>query len=263
MSIVDRAKQALWKKSGLSHDRWGYVRDPQENLVSGVTPDMIKGDYDNGSGREWLFKMRAIHSSAVLTANTFGRWISEPSRLELAGISGFGPPKLEAQCPTGLRGTPPNLDVLLHSTTTVIGIESKLLEPLTPTVPRFTASYSRDRLPLCEDAWWGLLECVRHGHPSHLDAAQLIKHYLGLRKQFPCDKTVLLLYLFWKPLNADKFAEYSRHAESVEKFRHAVQGAQSVRFVAMDYLELWDAWEGDGDMAEHARLLKDRYCVEI
>jgi len=263
MSVVDRAKQALWKKSGLPHDGRGYVTDPQANLVAGVTPEMIKGDYDCGSGQEWLFKIRAIHSSAALAANTFGRWKSDPSRLKLAGMSGFGPPKLEAQCPSGLRGTPPNLDVLLHSTATIIGIESKLLEPLTPTMPKFKASYSRDRLPLCEDAWWSLLECVSQWPASHLDAAQLIKHYLGLRNHFPDGKKVLLLYLFWKPLNAATFAEYSQHGEDLEKFRNAVQDSQSVRFVAMDYLELWDAWEDDKDMAEHARLLKDRYCVEI
>jgi hypothetical protein len=263
MSVVDRAKQALWKKSGLPHDRRGYVTDPQANLVSGVTPNMIRGDYDCGSGQEWLFKIRAIHSSAALAANTFGRWKSEPSRLAFADSSGFASPKLEAQCPSGLRGTPPNLDVLLESADTVIGIESKLLEPLTPTAPKFTASYSIDRLPLCEDAWWSLLERVRQWPASHLDAAQLIKHYLGLRKQFPNSKKVLLVYLFWKPLNATKFAEYSRHAEDLEKFRSAVEASQAVRFMSLDYLQLWDAWEKDSGMAEHARNLRNRYCVEI
>jgi len=263
MNTIGRAKQALWTKSGLPHDHLGYVPDPRENLVVGVTPEMIKGDYDRGSGQEWVFKIRAIHSSAALAANAFGRWKSDPSRLQLAGISGFGPPKLEAQCPSGLRGTPPNLDVLLLSPTAIIGIESKLLEPLTPTLPKFTASYSRDRLPLCEDAWWSLLERVRQWPPSHLDAAQLIKHYLGLRKQFPNGKTILLLYLFWQPLNANKFAEYSRHAEDLAKFREVVQASQSVRFVAMDYMELWDAWETDKNMAPHAKNLKNRYCVEI
>jgi hypothetical protein len=263
MSIIDRAKQALWNKSGLPHDRRGYVKDPQANLVAGVTPEMIKGDYDHGSGQEWLFKMRAIHSSAALAANTFGRWKSEPSRLTFADSAGFAPPTLEAQCPSGLRGTPPNLDVLLESADTVIGIESKLLEPLTPTAPKFTASYSRDRLPLCEDAWWFLLELVRQWPASHLDAAQLIKHYLGLRNQFPNGKKVLLVYLFWKPLNATQFAEYAQHAEDLDKFQSAVKTAESVRFMSLDYQQLWDAWGKDKNMAEHARNLKNRYCVEI
>jgi hypothetical protein len=263
MNLVNRAKEALWRKSGLPHDANGYAANAESNLVSGVTPDMIKADYGEGSGQEWRFKIRAIHSSAALAANTFGRWKSEPSRLTFAESAGFAPPKLEAQCPTGLRGTPPNLDVLLASADAVIGIESKLLEPLTPTVPKFSASYSKDRLPLCEGIWWSLLERVRQWPASHLDAAQLIKHYLGLRNNFADRKRVLLVYLYWKPLNASKFAEYSRHAEDLDKFRKAVQGSQTVRFVAMDYLELWDTWERDNHMAEHARNLKNRYCVEI
>jgi hypothetical protein len=263
MSIVDRAKKALWKKAELHHDGKGYVTDSKRNLVAGVTSEMIKGDYARGSGQEWLYKIRAIHSSSALTANTFGRWKSVPSQLTFGEASGFAPPRLEAKCHTGLGGTPPNLDVLLQSSDTVFGIESKLLEPLKPTVPKFTASYLRNRLPLCEDEWWSLLERVRQWPPSHLDAAQLIKHYLGLRKQFPDGKKVWLVYLYWIPVNVADIAEYSRHAEDLEKFRSAVEGAESISFMALDYLELWDSWEKDRNMAEHAKLLKNRYCVEI
>ena len=41
----------------------------------------------------------------------------------------------------------------------------------------------------------------------HLDAAQLIKHYLGLRNTFP-GRDVTLLNLFWKPANAADFPEF-------------------------------------------------------
>jgi hypothetical protein len=266
MNIVDRAKHALWKKSGLPHDPKGpkgYVEDARLNLVSGVTPEMIKPDYCRGSGQEWLTKIRAIHSSAALAANTFGRWKTDPAKLKILGLSGFQPPILEAQCPTGLGGTPPNLDVLLQSSDTVIGIESKLLEPLTPTKPYFSPSYSRNRLPLCEEPWWNLLERVRHWPPAHLDAAQLVKHYLGLRKRFHTGQRVFLVYLFWKPLNAADFAEYSQHAEDIEKFRNQVSEGGAVQFISMDYLQLWDSWSGDADLAEHAKLLKQRYCVEL
>jgi hypothetical protein len=265
MELVNRAKRALWAKSGLAIDKKGYVEeaDIASNFVPGVTPDMIKEDFDKGSGQEWMSKIRAVHSSSALAANVFGRWKSEPSRLTFAGSAGFAPPKLEAQCPTGLWGTPPNIDVLLESCDTVIGIESKLLEPLTPTVPKISGSYTRARLPLCEDAWWSLLEQVRKWPASHLDAAQLIKHYLGLRKQFPNGKKVLLVYLFWKPLNAAQFDEYTRHAEDLKKFACSVESAEGVRFMSMDYLQLWNEWENDKNMAEHARILKKRYCVEI
>jgi len=264
MNLVDRAKQALWNNSGLKHDQKGYLANPEKNLLAGVIPEMIKGDYVKGSGNEWEGKFRAIHSSAALAANTFGRWKADPHLLTFADCTEFDNIKLEAKCPTGLRGTPPNLDVLLKSTDTVIGIESKLLEPLTPTKPEFSNSYSKDRLPLCEDAWWALLESVRQWWPaSHLDAAQLIKHYLGLRHSYPDVNNVLLVYLYWKPLNAGKFEEYVHHKEKLDEFQSAVQHSDKVRFIALDYLQLWDDWEKDRNMAEHAKLLKKRYCVEI
>jgi len=263
MTIVDTAKQALWKKSGLAPDHKGYVTDIERNLLPGVTREMIEEEYKGGSGHELNGKFRAVHSSAALAANTFGRWKTEPALLTFAGYTGFDKLALEAKCPTGLGGTPPNLDVLLKSTDTLIGIESKFLEPLKLTVPKFSTSYSRDRLPLCDDIWWDLLEQVRKSSASHLDAAQLIKHYLGLRKKSSDYKNVLLVYIFWKPLNADEFEEYTRHAEALETFQRKVQNSETIRFMSLDYLQLWDAWEKDRKMAEHARLLKDRYCVEI
>lgn len=263
MNTVDRAKDALWKKSGLAHDSKGYVEDARLNLIPGVPPDLIMADYCNGSGQEWLVKIRAIHSSAALAANAFGRWKTDPAKLKLLGFSGFCSPKLEAQCRTGLGGTPPNLDVLLQSQDVVIGIESKLLEPLTPTKPHFSLSYSRARLPFCEEPWWNLLERLRRWPSAHFDAAQLVKHYLGLRKQFRTGQKVFLLYLFWKPLNAANIAEYSRHAEDIEKFQSAIPENGNVQFVAMDYLQLWDSWSGDSELAKHANLLRQRYSVEI
>ncbi len=265
MTIVDRAKKALWEKSGLKYKpkEKGYLANPEMNLLTCIKPDLIKEDYLKGGGHEWKEKFRAIHSSAALTANTFGRWKIDPSRLTFCGYTGFDKPELEAKCPTGLGGTPPHLDVLLTSTDTVIGIESKLLEPLTMTKPKFSDSYSKERLPLCEDAWWKLLERVRQWPSSHLDAAQLIKHYLGLRHRYRNVNNVLLVYLYWKPLNADAFEEYKRHAQDLKEFQLAIKHSSKVQFKAMDYLELWNEWEKDGNMAEHAKLLKNRYCVEI
>ena len=266
MNTLDRAKQALWQRSGLSHDAKGYVNDVRQNLVSGVTLEMIAGDYSQGSGQDLTSKMRAIHSSSALVANTFGRWKEDPCKLKFFGHSGFQLPVFEAQCRTGLGGTPPNLDVLLNSSEIVIGIESKLLEPLgSPKEPHFSESYSQDKLPQCEKSWWDLLEVVRHWPPSRFDAAQIIKHYLGLRKQYATGHKVFFVYLFWIPLNAESIAEYSQHNEEMERFRNKIPDNGEVKFIAMDYLEFWESWSKDPntDLANHANLLKQRYCVEI
>lgn len=73
----------------------------------------------------------------------------------------------------------------------------------------------------------------------------------------------MLVYLFWKPLNADKFEEYGSHAKELEKFQHTIRNSNMVQFKAMDYLQLWNDWEKDKNMTEHTKRLKDRYCVEI
>jgi hypothetical protein len=263
MDLLDRAKTALWKNSGLEQDSAGYVSDSAENLVADLTRDMIEADYSEGSGQEWPLKIRALHSSAALAANTFGRWKRDPARVKILGLSGFHSLRLEAKCSTGLKGTPPNLDVVLESSKTVVGIESKLLEPLTPKKPRFSPSYSLESLPQCEEVWWSLLCEARNWPPSHLDAAQLIKHYLGLRNQYQDGRQIYLVYLFWKPLNASRFPEYRRHEEEIKQFRSAVSKGSEVQFVAMDYLKLWDSWEQDILLVEHARILKERYCIEI
>ena len=263
LNTVDRAKQALWKKSGLSHDANGYVEDRQTNFIPGVTAEMIKDDYHNGDGQEWSRKIRAIHSSAALAANTFGIWKKQPAELTLLNLSGFDTLEFEVKCPTGLGGKPPSLDVLIQSQDTVIGIESKLLEPLKLKKPQFAKSYTRENLPLCEDAWWSLLLRVHKWSPSHLDAVQLIKHYLGLRKKFADGKKVFLLCLFWMPLNAVEIREYDQHAKELKEFCTSVQDSGTAQFVAMDYLQLWNSWESNKLMAEHARLLMNRYCVKI
>lgn len=60
MNLLDRAKQVLWEKSGLPHDLKGYVEDVHQNLISGLTPDMIKEDFRNGGGQEWRKKIRKV-----------------------------------------------------------------------------------------------------------------------------------------------------------------------------------------------------------
>ena len=106
------------------------------------------------------------------------------------------------------------------------------------------------------------LDFRRHWRSAHLDVAQLVKHYLGLRKRFPGGQKVFLVYFFWKPLNAVNFAEYSQHAEDIKKFQNAVSENGTVQFISMDYLQLWDSWSGDAGLEEYAKLLKERYCVE-
>ena len=97
-----------------------------------------------------------------------------------------------------------------------------------------------------------------------MDMAQLIKHYLGLRhRYYNSGKKIRLVYLYWRPVNSEKFEEYQRLKEDLHNFQSAIQNAQGVEFMALDYLELWESWEKQNTMGEHAGLLKKRYRLEI
>jgi hypothetical protein len=266
---VQRAKEALW---GRYHelnlhifvDSKGYVNNSKENLLQPEWMESIKADYEKGGGKELEQKFRAVHSSAALAANHFARFKQEPGQLVILGQSGFNCVVLEKKLPTGLRGIPPNLDVFFENRDCCIAIESKLLETLSLKKSDFSPSYRKDRLPYCEPQWWNFIEAAPNAQEAYLDIAQLVKHYLGLLRyvQKKIDQKTILLYLFWKPVNASEIEEYQKHEQEVEEFKNKVAGT-SVDFITMSYSELWKAWSKEPSLAEHARKLIERYSVKI
>lgn len=74
---------------------------------------------------------------------------------------------------------------------------------------------------VAEHCWWSVCKNVWNGDTHHLDTAQLVKHYFGLRRfqtvaKQPFD--LALLYLFWEPTNWQDIAECTQHCSDVEKF---------------------------------------------
>lgn len=265
--IALRAKMKLWQRfTELYPDRAleqkGYVKSPEQNLVAGIDIGTFERDLSDGSGNELESKFLAVHSSSALAVNTFAFWKTKPESLMLCNISGFNELTFEKKCSTGLGGTPPNLDILLENESAVIGIESKFLEFLRPKKPKFASSYSRDKLPQIEDRSWNALEHYRNGPHQHLDVAQLIKHYLGIRKQYGHKETKMLLYLFWEPENASELPEFSRHREEIKEFADRIDGG-SVQFLAMSYPELWNEWSARKELSGHVDNLRTRYLVRI
>ena len=101
---------------------------------------------------------------------------------------------------------------------------------------------------------------------SHLDAAQLVKHYLGIRHTFrdsPVAK--VLVYLFWEPTNAEDIPESVKHRQEVELFSREVEESE-IRFVDLSYRELWQYWSETSDwegMSAHIEALRQRYELDI
>ncbi len=215
------------------------------NLFQPMSPD-TKTDFNRGSGGELrartatrLPKMNALHSSSVLACNVFDYWRGKdlcPLGEALGNSQRFEPLTFEAQYPTGLPGQPPNLDVALWlPSREVWGIESKFTEPFGSAKfgPAFKEKYFPDGLPVWSDR--NLIKCgvlaialqKRQVTFRHLDAAQLLKHALGLQINYPRSFTLVYLY-------ADQEApEAEQHRRELVEFGAAIDG--DFPFVHLSY----------------------------
>ncbi len=63
------------------------------------------------------------------------------SDLRFGGTGSFSSLCFEKKCPTGLHGTPPNLDVFMDGGDGVVAVESKCTEYLWPYTARFSMFY--------------------------------------------------------------------------------------------------------------------------
>lgn len=190
--------QIDWAKlQGHCPDSRGYLPTYQANLHRPLSTKAL-GCFTKGSGNELRdtrnrpAKMRALHSSSALVVNVFDGWCDAPDKaLQVLGLPpGAVRMEFEAQLPTGLDGKPPNLDLCIWwADGTLLGVESKFTEWLTPK-PLGKELFKDKYFPADRQLWAakGLSRCqelarhLRDGHVvyRHLDAAQLLKHILGL-----------------------------------------------------------------------------------
>ena len=252
----------------------GYTRLPEDNLVPGVTREDFWDDLTEGDGNELLESLRtpakfcAAYSSSALVVNTFGPFRHSPGNLVLAGHGDFSKSRFEQKCPTPLGWPPPNLDFLVDGPKIIVAVESKFLEPLVRPKPKFAERYNSVIRNLAEPAWQGMYQSLLDEPTrfSHLDAAQLVKHYLGIRHTFRYSPVAkVLVYLFWEPTNAEDIPESVKHRQEVELFSRAVEESE-IRFVDLSYRELWQYWSETSDwegMSAHIEALRQRYELSI
>lgn len=296
----DRITSRLRKLVGDAVFRPGrpmHVLTPKDNLIEGVKLADFKGDLRHGSGNELRdytrkgvpmpAKFCASYSSSALAVNTFAPLKHAPMELRVAGLVGFTEPlSFERKCPNGLTeddgrpSVPPNLDLLVEKNDLVLAIESKFIEPLSRKDQKFSSKYEapfRGRNGAVSDAepeWVALYEAVvemkkiarEKRRFQRLDAAQLIKHYLGLHVTYRA-KPVVLVYLFWEPSNAIDLEPFRRHRLEISDFSEALRdGSSHVQFKALSYRELWEEWESNSrwdGMDLHLSRLRQRYDLEL
>ena len=131
---IKRLQRSWAAPKGLKFDSEGYLPDVESNLRTPLSP-CARADFSKGAGSELARNMRALHSSPALVANYFDFWTNRAKGPLLAAL-GVGEERVESlrferRFPTGLRGTPPHVDVTLAlAVGGVVAIESKFTEHL-------------------------------------------------------------------------------------------------------------------------------------
>ncbi len=151
--------------------------------------------------------------------------------------------------------------MLLKGDDVVLGIESKLLEPLSKKNAGFSDKYESVVTNHADPAWKSVYNALRKQKQLyvHLDAAQLVKHYLGLRQTFN-EKTVILVYLYWEPLNAKDILSYQKHTAEIKDLKEGLSGAD-IPLLAISYPALWKEMEVSNP--EHVARLRARYEFSV
>jgi hypothetical protein len=262
-------RQRRWAESaGVAHDSLGFVRELEANLRAPLSA-ATRAAFERGSELEPRSarpaRIAALHSSAALVANVFDYWSARDTSGLSAALGFAREPctlSFEEAFPTGVDGEPPYIDVALRfGSGRIVAIESKFSEWLARRRPSrvdlkpkyFAAARALWRgagLPLCQE----LADDVRAGRErfAHCNAAQLLKHALGLARAAGARFELRYLYYDWHGRQA------AAHRAEIERFGLRVGG--EIRFTASTYQDLFRALRRDPAVdADYLNYLGRRY----
>lgn len=241
------------------------MTDSDPFFLPGVPAKVVRAIYEKAAGNEiGSGKFANPASSAALAANGFGWFLDCPG-----GLPPFPPlgdldwPAKSISIEREVRfpwsgGRHPWLDAVVETDAHVIGVESKRFEPFRDGKRAFFAeAYDRDVWGEGMEPWCAMRDELRHAPAMfrHLDAAQLVKHALGLATEAErTGKRPVLIYLFAEPL-AHSLA-HQRHRDEITSFMAAAAGAR-VRFATCSWREWLATFEGKD--ATHAGRVIERF----
>jgi hypothetical protein len=280
-----KSKQIQWARNrGLSligsegsRGRPAYTQELALNLFSPLEESSRKS-FDYGNGNEIVSnstkpgKMQAVHSSSALAVNVFQYWEQIRQVPVIASACGFCrmgnkiSEKIifEEKFPIkGIGGIPPNIDVVIHNSEKSVfkrfAIECKFSEAYRSSGQRGLKSAYFEK----EDLWQDIPELhnyaitinPRDAINRHLDAAQLIKHILGLKSVYT-KSNFKLLYLWYDVLGK----EGADHQEEIDAFTEIAK-SDGIHFSSLTYQELIIrlANEHRNENTDYVKYLTERY----
>ena len=215
-----QSKQLAWAcRKGLSPtDKEGYLMRVEDNLYEPLSSESVTA-FSAGNGLEMAdgvcrpAKMKALYSSSALVVNVFHHWQGRDARSlmcacglcdEFDAQSSIYDIKFEQKLPISADRrrfpVPPHVDVLITAADgCVYAVEGKFAEPYRGHSKGISLRYVEDvslweGLPYLHELAW---EVASDNHAfRYLDAAQLLKHILGL-KAHCTDAPFRLLYLWY------------------------------------------------------------------
>ncbi|HWL72197.1 MAG TPA: hypothetical protein VNS22_27975 [Geminicoccus sp.] len=263
--LAQRAARAL--AAALRHERPGIEIDGEGRV--GHLHDLLVPTARLPADQHTILPDRPrtpVDDSLALTANCFLPWSRNPAGLRVGPLDGFQGLRFAARCPTGIRGTPPQTDLLLTGPSRVVGLVTRVTEHLTTPKTRIAEGYDQPMPEPHLGAWHELLVELRQTPQLFrlLDAVALAKHAIGLARTFP-GQTTTLTYLFWEPSDARSHPVFAAHRAEVDLLRRRVV-ASGVPVLPLSLRELWDRWlaEQPGPaLRDHVTALEARYHVAI
>jgi hypothetical protein len=268
-SDFKRAQRRWADAHGVGYDALGCVRDLADNLLSPLDTaslDELARGSELTPGVVRPARLYSLCSSAALVVNVFGHWRGrDPAHLLAAlGVEAAVGARLayEEPLPTGLAGDPPTVDVALWLRGgRCVAVESKYGEWLVPRprnkrvfkdkyFPPGAAVWTAAGLPRCQ----ALAEDLQSGRERlrFLNAAQLLKHALGLKRN--CAPDSVLVYLYYDRAGRETAA----HRAELERVAARVQPEVDLRVTT--YQALFAALRADSAAAPaYLAYLERRY----
>ena len=259
MKLKEKLYQKIMNDSKIKNVN-GYVNMYKENLNNGIEEEYFVNDLKNGSGNELDSKFKALWSSSALVVNNFVPFIKNISKINFENNI-FEKAGFERKFSTGLGGTPPNLDFFMENANLLLGFESKFTEITVETNSKFSDSYFS--INYLSNNFMDMLKKYNNKR-GYLDAAQLIKHSIGLiNNKIKNGKNMILYYLYWTPINWKEINEYNLHENELRIFSKEINNTGQIEFKSLKYIDFWKMHENNDLLAKDIQNLQNRYEIKL